>query len=182
MNKNEIENYVTTHGYMVNRALSYISGRLTREEREDASQELYIVMLKCLKNYQPARKTELDIYVQSSLNKRGRGIIRNMWRGANGREYHTWSVFNRVYCDEEYVNFIDTIVSADPLSLEDRELVLSLVNKLPEREKGIMVAWANGETRHEIAMENDLTDGRIGQLIGEAITMLRDYAKEEING
>ena len=69
MNEKEISEYIKTHEKLINGALKIMRGRVPFEDIEDARQELYIVMIKCLRNYDP-EKGPLENYINSSLKNR----------------------------------------------------------------------------------------------------------------
>lgn len=74
MTKSEITKYIAAHEKFINGALKIMRGRVPFEELEDARQELYITMIKCLNNYDP-EKGPLDVYVNVSVGRRGQGLF-----------------------------------------------------------------------------------------------------------
>ena len=147
MTSQEIEMYVKTHGGIVKNAIRSIKVRLTPEELEDASQELYETMLHCLGNYDPKYKTPIDSYVNASLYSRARGIVYSHFAGARGRDNMSKSLSDIVPSNGEYVQLVDTLCD-DVRSFEDicdytmlSDYVLSRVDN---RSRDMLVAWSQG--------------------------------------
>ena len=73
-NMNELE-YLLSHQKFIDSALNLMRGRVQIEDLEDAEQQLKIVIIKCLRKYDPAYGVPLDAYVNKSIRKKVRGIM-----------------------------------------------------------------------------------------------------------
>lgn len=147
MDSREIDNYVKNHSDMVSKAVSSIPVRLTREEKEDASQELYIKMIHCLKNYNPARKTPIDNYVGVSLYRKAQQMARDYCRWSEGRNNFASSLNVNVYYDgnsEQVENIIEDESTPFDEYIDSKLLTDDLLSQLKPFTRTVLVAWSEG--------------------------------------
>ena len=154
MTRQEIDNYVKNHAKLVNGALKSIHIKMTNEEWEDAGQELYLTMLHCLNNYNPEYKTSIDRYVSASLYARAKGIVKERFSGARGRDIHTKSLSDIIANDGEYIPREDTICDQSrPFEdcVDVKALMSSIIDKLDGESREMIVAWSEGVSVTAIA-------------------------------
>jgi RNA polymerase sigma factor, sigma-70 family len=147
MDSRQIENYVKSHSAMIDRAVSSIPVKLTREEREDASQELYIKMIHCLRNYNPARKTPVDNYVGVSLFRWAQRIGSSYYRGSREIENFASSLDVNVYHDgesERVANIIEDESTPFDEYIDSKLLTEDLLSQLKPFTRAVIVSWSEG--------------------------------------
>jgi DNA-directed RNA polymerase specialized sigma24 family protein len=156
MDSRQIEAYVKSHADMVKKAVASMPIRLTREEREDASQELYITMIHCLRNYNPARRTPIENYVGVSLYRRAQGLAREHFNGAKGRENSASSLNANVYFDgasEQVQNTIEDGSTPFDLYVDAKLLSDDILSQLEPFTRSVIVAWSENMSIWAISKE-----------------------------
>lgn len=180
MTSYEIENYVKNHGYLVDCAVSRIHVRMTSEEREDASQELYETMVKCLHNFNPNMNASVNTYITSSLRKRALNIMRDRFSDKNMVNSNAKSLSTMIHSDDEYVLLEDMIYEDANFEdfIDSKMLVDSVMGMLEPGLRHIVESWASGATITSIAHETGMSVQSTWARVQRAINRMRDIARE----
>lgn len=176
MDSRQIETYVKANSDMVKKAVASIPIRLTREEREDASQELYITMIHCLKNYNPARRTPIDNYVGVSLYRRAQGLAREHFNGAKGRENFADSLNANVYFDgdsEQVQNTIEDDSTHFEFYVDAKLLSEDVLSRLEPFTRSVVVAWSENMSIWAISKEYGYSLRWIYQTLERGLAQLK---------
>ena len=186
MNDSEIGNYIKKHGKWIESALRVMKGRVPLEEIEDARQELCIVMLECLRKYDPLRNDTFDAYVNKSVRKKARGlfedyILRMSPRvGKDKKVAHVISMQAICASDEGEEYFGDSIADETEMVelLDARLLNDDLMSGLSPEIREIVTEWSEHETLKAIgkkhAMSYETVRGKIRAALEEMRTLVDD--------
>ena len=180
MTHREIDNYVKNHEPLVRGILSSIHIKMTKEEKEDASQELFETMIKCLHNYNPNKNTTVTTYVMSSLKKRALNIMRDRFSPQNQLNSTAKSLSTVIHNEDEYVLLEDTIY--DECQFEDfvdtKLFIDSVTSKIEPELKYLLESWAGGATITYLAHEAGMSVQSTWSRVKRAINQMQDIAKE----
>lgn len=148
---------------------------MTREEAEDAKQELYITMIKCLKNYQP-QIGSIDAYVTSSLKSRVRSFCRDNFLGRNGTFYNSKSLHDKIigYEDVELIDTVEDLRDVTEKYIDAKILSESLLRHFDADTAAIVRGWMRGCSLTRMAKIRGVAPKTIFVKIQRAIADMRD--------
>lgn len=181
MDDKQISNYIQTHGRFINNAARILFGRMPQEDIEDAKQELSIVMLKCLRRYEPEKGVPLDAYVNNSIRKKVYGLLQDYIAqsspciGKDKKKVSIISMQSIRYSDEGDEYLSDSIVDeADIVELMDARLITDDLMKGLAPDLRLMVKlWSEHWTLKCIGAKFGITYECVRSRIKAALTEMR---------
>ena len=170
MTEKEVADYIRNHAKMVEKALAPMRGRISNDDIDDARQELNIVMLKCLRIYNPS-KGAIDAYINKSIFKKAKGLLalyiaQNMGAPAS---------LETVHLSEDGVEWLSDEVPDDDYlhELLDAKLITDdLLKGLSPRLRMMVKMWAEKHTLQQIGDRYNITAEAVRQKLEKAIAAM----------
>lgn len=189
MNDIDIWDYIKKHGKWIESALKVMKGRVPAEEIEDARQELCIVMLECLRKYDPLRNDTFDAYVNKSVRKKARGLFEDyigrmsprVGLGKDKKIAHIISMQAICASDEGDEYFGDSIADENEMVelLDARLLNDDLMSGLSPEIREIVTEWSEHETLKDIGAKHKMSYETVRGKIRAALEEMRTLVDDE---
>jgi len=183
----QVSHYIQTHERFINNAVRILFGRMPQEDIEDAKQELSIVMLKCLRRYEPEKGVPLDAYVNNSIRKKVYGLLQDYIAqsspciGKDKKKVSIISMQSIRYSDEGDEYLSDSIVDeADIVELMDARLITDDLMKGLAPDLRLMVKlWSEHWTLKCIGAKFGITYESARSRIKAALTEMRTLIDDD---
>lgn len=174
MTDREIADYVKSNKAMIEGVLRILRGRVRDEDLEDARQELYMVMLKCLQKYVPERG-KINTYMWASLYRKAVGLLKGFIVESIGAPIPIQTI--KTSDDNEGVMLEG--IADEPYFQEvsdARIAVNDLMQGLTPEVRDMLSLWSQHYTLKYIASKYNLSHEGVRKKIKKALS---EMAKEE---
>lgn len=170
MTEKEVADYIKKNAKTIEKALAPMRSRLSSEDIDDARQELNIVMLKCLRLYNPG-KGAIDAYINKSIFKKAKGLLASYI----AQNMNAPASLETVHLSEDGAEWLsDEVPDDDYLHelLDARLITEDLLKDLSPKLRGIVKMWAEKHTLHQIGDKYNISAEAVRQKIEKAIVAM----------
>lgn len=165
----EYEEYLCLYYTPLIEKVIYFNKGKNNYEVDDIKQELYLVLLRCIRNFDADKGASFSSYfVKSAINKI------NDLRGQYFKHNHL-SLDNMIDDDTSFLDLLESNFEEE-FSLDRKEEILAKLETLPFGDLTIQYFFEN-KTQKELAKEYNLSKGYVNKKIRENVRELRNFLK-----